>query len=197
MNILMATKNPGKVVELNSLMAGVPHNLVGLNDFPEMIEVSETGSTFAENARLKATAYARASGLHSIADDSGLEVAALKGAPGVFSARYGGIETGYAQKIDKLLEEIITSGNPNRSARFVSHIVFAQPDGNILFEAEGICVGNIARAPRGTNGFGYDPVFIPTGYEQTFGELDEDVKHQISHRAVAAAKIIRFLHDLA
>jgi XTP/dITP diphosphohydrolase len=170
---------------------------VDLDEFPDLDEIEETGATFETNARIKAFGYARAARLHTIADDSGLEVSALAGAPGVHSARFAGRETGYDVKIDRLLTDIEASKRVDRSARFVAHIVMADPVGNLLCEAEGVCEGTIADRPRGSNGFGYDPIFIPAGFTKTFGELDEEVKQTISHRARALSKIIRFLRDFA
>jgi XTP/dITP diphosphohydrolase len=197
MKLVLATKNKGKIRELTGLLKDLPIELLGLDGLGLTNEVEETGATFAENARIKATGYARQVGIAVVADDSGLEVAALGGRPGVLSARYGGRSAGYEDKIALLLDEIEASGIANRTARFVSHIAVANADGEVLFEAEGICSGVIANSPKGTNGFGYDPIFIPDGYEQTFGELADEVKRAISHRAVAISKIIRYLRDFA
>jgi XTP/dITP diphosphohydrolase len=198
MRIVLATRNTGKIREFNKLIDSIPNvEIVGLDAFPSVSEVEETGATFAENARLKATTYGLMCGLHAIADDSGLEVAALEGRPGVYSARYAGADSKYDAKIRHLLAEIEKSNSEDRKARFVAHIAFAEPDGQIVFEAEGVCKGTIAREPRGTNGFGYDPIFIPDSYDQTFGELSDEVKKEISHRARATRKIMRFLRDFA
>ncbi|MGH9946296.1 MAG: RdgB/HAM1 family non-canonical purine NTP pyrophosphatase [Pyrinomonadaceae bacterium] len=195
MKFILATKNHGKIRELHRLIQIPEIELVGLPD--TIKEVDETGATFAENARLKAAGYALQTGMRTIADDSGLEVDALGGAPGIHSARYGGTSLSYDKKIEMLLTEIKSSGDRNRAARFVSHIAVADERGVIVFEAEGICTGVIAAEPKGTNGFGYDPIFIPDGLEQTFGELPDDVKQNISHRAAAISKIIRYLRDFA
>ena len=197
MQILLATRNPGKIRELEGILAGLPYGVIGLQLFPQTTDIEETGTTFAENARLKASGYARQCGLHTLADDSGLEVVALGGRPGVFSARYAGEAAGYNLKIQRLLEEIAKSISAERRARFVSHLAFANERGEILFEAEGVCEGSIANSPRGSNGFGYDPIFIPDGYAETFGELTDEVKSSISHRARAIAKIMRYLRDFA
>ena len=197
MKLLLATKNKGKIAELRSLLNGLPYEIEGLDVFDSDFEVEETGSTFAENARLKAIGYANHFGTHAIADDSGLEVAALGGRPGVYSARYGGEVSNYEARIKKLLEEIEASGSQDRGARFVSHVAFASPDGTIKFEAEGLCTGTIGFEPKGTNGFGYDPIFVPDGYQNSFGELSDEVKQNISHRARATAKIMRYLLDFA
>jgi XTP/dITP diphosphohydrolase len=158
-----------------------------------MDEIQETGSSFRENAELKAHAVAIHTGQLSVADDSGLEVEALANAPGIYSARYGGVNAGYDVKIAKLLSELDATGDKSRRARFVCAMALADPQSGILHAAEGICAGSIADAPRGSNGFGYDPVFLPNDFQQTFGELSNDVKQTLSHRARAAELIIRYL----
>jgi XTP/dITP diphosphohydrolase len=195
--LLIASHNPGKIGEFHALLSDLPFRLTDLRHFPDIPEIDETGGTFEENARIKAIGYAKASGMYSMADDSGLEVKALRGAPGVRSARFAGAQTGYDVKISKLLDEIAASKDVDRSACFVSHIVLADPEGNVMYKANGVCEGTIAEGPRGSNGFGYDPIFIPDGFTKTFGELDPDVKKTLSHRARALAKIIRFLRDFA
>lgn len=195
LSLLIATRNKGKLNEFAGLLTGLPVRLYGLAEFENIGEIEETGATFEENAALKARGYAIRSGIWALADDSGLEVEALGGRPGVYSARYEGSEAGYEQKIAALLKEIEAAGDTERRARFVSVIAIADERGAIRFVAEGVCPGRIAGAPRGQNGFGYDPVFIPEGLGQTFGELSPDTKAQISHRALASAKIIRYLRD--
>jgi XTP/dITP diphosphohydrolase len=170
-------------------------DLRSLDDFPHLDEVEETGATFAANAELKAIEYSRRAGLPALADDSGLEITALDGRPGVLSARYGGSDRNYAEKMMMLLKEIRETGSRDRSARFVSSIMLALPTGEIAFSGEGICEGTIAEKPRGTGGFGFDPIFIPTGYAKTFGELPEAIKNEISHRARASKIIMRYLPD--
>ena len=197
MKILIATTNEGKIAEFRSLLSDERLEFIGLDAFSDIPDIEETGNTFAENAKLKAVSYSSYFGLHTLADDSGLEVEALNGRPGVFSARYGGVNIDYAAKIRLLLDEINAAEKRSRTASFVSHIVFASPDGDVLFEAEGVCEGSIALEPKGSNGFGYDPVFIPDGFDQTFGELSDDVKQKVSHRAHAIAKIMRYLRDFA
>src|SRR6185369_15015050 len=191
--ILIGTTNQGKICELRELLASLPVELIGLNDIDVNVEVKETGMTFAQNAALKAREYARMSMLCALADDSGLEVRALDNRPGVMSARYGGEGTSFAGKIRMLLEELAVCSDTDRSAQFLCVMSLAASSGDILFEAEGICRGTLAKEPRGTGGFGYDPIFIPDGYRLTFGELASDIKQQISHRARAAQKIIRYL----
>jgi XTP/dITP diphosphohydrolase len=191
--ILVATGNAGKIREMEEFLAGLPLILRGLKEFPNVLEVEETGATFEENAILKAKGYAAQTGLRTLADDSGLEVDALDGAPGVFSARYAGEFAGDEEKIAKLLDE--TGKTENRSARFVCAMAIAEETGEIKFLATGSCEGKIALNPRGTKGFGYDPIFIPDGFDLTFGELSGEVKQKISHRARAMEKIIQYLHD--
>jgi XTP/dITP diphosphohydrolase len=193
--LLLATGNPGKVRELRELLREVPFSLKSLQDFDDIRAVDESGSTFEENAVLKSKGFASQTGLISLADDSGLEVEALGNAPGVLSARFAGADAGYDIKIPTLLRMIEETGDRARRARFVCVMAIADPDGNVLNTARGVCSGTIANAPRGTNGFGYDPVFVPDGYDQTFGELSEDVKSRISHRSRAAQLIIRYLLD--
>lgn len=193
--LLIATGNQGKIRELRDLLSNTKIELKSLEDFTDIEEVEETGATFAENAVLKARGYALQTGLPTLADDSGLEVGVLGGAPGVYSARYAGTNAVSGEKIAKLLGEIAETGSKNRAARFVCVIAVADGQGNIKFQAEGVCPGKIAFKTAGEHGFGYDPIFIPQGYGQTFGELDGQIKRKISHRALAFEKIIRFLDD--
>ncbi len=193
LELLVATSNPGKIRELEGLLHELPIALKGLREFPQLADVEETGATFAENAILKARAYALETGLYALSDDSGLAVDALGGAPGVYSARYGGPNANDADRIGKLLKELEPAGD--RAAQFVCVMALAAPTGEIVRLEEGVCRGAIARAPRGTNGFGYDPVFVPEGFRETFGELSADIKRQISHRALAANKIMAFLRN--
>jgi len=193
--ILIATKNSGKIKELKELLADLPIKLLSLKDFPDVAEVEETGATFAENAALKARGYALQTGVFALADDSGLEVAALGGAPGIFSARYAGENVSDETRIEKLLEETNQTQNENRAARFVCAMSIADRNGEIIYTAEAFCEGTIAFKQRGLNGFGYDPVFIPSGFDKTLGELSASIKRKISHRARASIKIIRYLRD--
>jgi len=195
MQLLVATNNAGKIRELRELLDGLPVELFGLDDFANVFDVEETGATFTENAILKANSYALQTGFWALSDDSGLEVEALGAAPGVFSARYAGENASDAERIEKLLDELAKTGDQSRRARFVCAMTVADEKGKIRFLAEGICEGKIAFTPQGTNGFGYDPIFVPEGFEQTFGELSSTVKGEISHRARAIKKIIRFLRD--
>jgi len=194
-NLLVATNNPGKLAELKGLLDDLPVKLRLLSNLPSFTEIDETGETFAENARLKALGYALQSGLPAIADDSGLEVEALDRRPGVLSARYGGTGLGFDKKMEMLLDELDKTGGANRNARFVCSIAVADAAGNILHMAEGVCRGKIAVQPRGKLGFGYDPLFVPEGFSETFGELSGRIKSEISHRARAFEQIMPFLRD--
>jgi XTP/dITP diphosphohydrolase len=196
----MATRNPGKIRELQEILQDAGLTLLSLNDFPELGEIPETGATFQENAALKAREVARRTGLPALADDSGLEVAALGGRPGVYSARYAQDRTlpappGDADNWRKLLEELQGVPWEQRSARFVCEIALAFPDGR-LFRARGECAGSIALAPRGTQGFGYDPVFWVPAYGATMAELGPEIKNRISHRARALAALRELLPAL-
>jgi XTP/dITP diphosphohydrolase len=191
--LLVATNNPGKLRELTQLLSALPIRLRGLAEFPHVPEVDETGATFAENAVLKACAYSQQIGLWTLADDSGLEVDALGGAPGVFSARYAGAGATDAQRRQRLLAELGSTGDDERRARFVCVIALARPGSSTSDTFTGVCAGRIARQERGDGGFGYDPLFVPDGYEQTFGELPDEVKQFISHRARALAAARDFL----
>jgi len=183
--LLIATHNPGKVLEYEELLADLDLEIT----FPARegldLDVVESGKTFEENARLKALAYARASGLLTLADDSGLEVDALGGAPGVRSARYAGPQASDADRYRQLLAALADVPAGQRAARFRCVVALAQPDGALL-TADGECEGEIGFEPRGEHGFGYDPVFVVQGYGgQTMAELAPDVKNRISHRARA------------
>jgi XTP/dITP diphosphohydrolase len=193
--LLIATHNPGKVRELKSLLGALSLRLRSLDEFPSVLEVAETGDTFTDNALLKATGYARQTRLWTLADDSGLEVAALNGAPGVLSARYAGPDATDAERVELLLNEPSLKNDPQRRARFTCVIVIADPDAQVVNVAQGICEGRLTHAPRGANGFGYDPIFIPDGYQQTFGELTDEVKRSISHRARALEATSSFLRQ--
>lgn len=193
--LLIATHNAGKIAEFRALLSPLPVRLLSLADISPMSEPMETGETFEENARIKAAEYAALSGMYAFSDDSGLEVTALNGLPGVHSARYAGVGVGYDVKMAKLLADLAKSGKANRHARFVSVIALSSPEGQILHTNTGICDGTLSERPFGTNGFGYDPIFIPVGHERTFGEMPDDVKQKISHRAEAAASFITYLRN--
>lgn len=193
--LLIGTRNPGKVREITSILEGSGWSLCSLADFEDIESPDETGQTYADNAILKARSYALATGLSALADDSGLEVAALDSAPGVLSARYAGESASDADRRELLLSELAKTGNKDRSARFVAVVAIARPDGTVLNVSEGICEGTITFMPRGDGGFGYDPLFIPNGYDQTFAELPQTLKNRISHRALALIKTRQFLES--
>ena len=181
-SLLIATTNEGKVREIEEILAGVPARLVTLDAYPHVPEPQESGDTFAENARLKALYYAEATGVASVADDSGIEIAALDNAPGVHSARWHG--TDYATKFEAIYRELALRGLSGSPARFLAHVTLAA-GGRILFEAIGIVEGEIAPRPRGTSGFGYDPIFYYPPYGCTLAEVDGARKAAVSHRGQA------------
>ncbi len=184
--LLVATNNQGKLREYRDLLAGLPVQLVSLSEAGIDTEVEETGHTFAENAVLKASCYARASGLCTLADDSGLEVDALGGEPGVMSSRYAGPRATDADRVRFLLNKMRTVSDDRRSARFRCVIAVASPSGRVE-TSEGSVEGVIIREPRGEHGFGYDPIFYVPEMSRTMAELPPAVKNRISHRARAAA----------
>ena len=194
MNLLIASGNKAKCGELIQLLSHLPITLLDLTAFPGIEPVPETGSTFLQNATLKAVGYATRTSLIALADDSGLEVEALGGAPGVRSARYAGGDASDLDRVEALLTELKDS--PSRTARFVSAVVIADPRGQILNTSIGTCDGKIATVPRGSAGFGYDPIFVPEGYDLTFAELGAEVKNQISHRSRALRSAHLFLQNL-
>ena len=185
MELLIATGNPGKVREYDELLAGLPVRCIGPADLGLHLEVAESGSTYAENAAIKAQAYAQASGRITLADDSGLEVDALNGRPGVYSARYGGPGMNDADRWRLLLQELDGVPWAQRSARFRCVIALATPAGELV-TVEGVCEGIIAFEAAGENGFGYDPVFYLLEHDCTMAQLPESAKNLISHRGRAA-----------
>ena len=180
--IVLATRNQGKVRELAEPLRAFGLCVVGLDAFPDLPEVEETGTTFEENALLKAREVSKRTGLVAIADDSGLEVDALNGAPGVYSARYGGPGLDDVGRYRLLLENM--RGQLDRRCRFVSAICCCFPNGDRV-EARGECPGTLAYAPKGEDGFGYDPVFFVPALKKTFAELSPAEKNAISHRGNA------------
>ena len=170
--------------------------LLGLREFPNIESVEETGSTFAENASLKAVGYALQAKILTLADDSGLVVDALGGRPGIHSARYVGPGATYPERIASLLGELANTAEPHRSAHFVCAMTVSTETGEIAFATEKSCEGRLAAAPRGTGGFGYDSIFVPDGYNQTFAELPAEIKNQISHRGRALQELRKFLASL-
>ena len=194
MDLLIATRNLGKVREFTDLFT--TFNLRSLEDFPATDDVDETGLTFLQNACLKASSYARQTGLHALADDSGLEVDALGGAPGVYSARFAemrGEGAGDAANNALLVKQLETATDPARTARFRCVLALADPDGRILLTAAGRVEGSILRAPRGGGGFGYDPLFLIDSLGRTTGELPPAEKHRVSHRGVASRRMVDLL----
>jgi XTP/dITP diphosphohydrolase len=193
--LLVATGNPGKLKELAGLFADVPFDLVSLADVGIDEEVPETGETFEDNAILKAVGYAAMSGMWTVADDSGLEVDALGGAPGVLSARYAGEDATDAQRIALLLQNLENVTEDRRQARFRCVMALSRPDmPPELFQ--GTCDGTIVKSPRGSRGFGYDPIFLFPELGRTMAELAEEEKSLVSHRGIAARKAAVALRDL-
>ncbi len=195
-SLVIATFNKGKLQELRELLAKLPFVISDLEGFSSIQPVPESGETFIENASLKASGYARQTGLLTLADDSGLEVDALSGAPGVLSARYAHEGASDAERTTKLLSELTNVQGAARTARFISVVAIANGDGKIIHVSNGTCEGRVAQAPHGTNGFGYDPVFIPDGFDRTFAELQPVMKNRISHRARALSGAAEFLRGL-
>jgi len=194
--LLVATNNLGKVREIEELMSGLDVCLTSLAQEGVSLHVEESGATFEENARLKAAAYAREAGLLTLADDSGLEVDALGGAPGVLSARYGGPGASDADRYRRILRELAQVPAGQRTARFRCAIAIATPQGAI-YTAEGSCEGEIGFEPKGQHGFGYDPVFVVAGQGgQTMAELQPEIKNRISHRARAMTAALPILRRL-
>jgi XTP/dITP diphosphohydrolase len=191
MDLVLATRNPNKVREFEQLL-GSEFNIFDLSSFSNAKIGEETGSTFAENAILKAVSLSKNRQLFVVADDSGLEVDALSGGPGIYSARYAGEKATDSENINKLASELRSQNiaDEKRSARFRCVIALARK-GEILRTFEGVVEGKIVDPPRGRSGFGYDPVFQPTGFNQTFAEMSAELKNKISHRgrAIAALRV--------
>lgn len=188
--ILIATANQGKIKELGVLLEQLHIKVKTLNDFKEIFsEPEETGKTFFENALLKAKYYSEQTGYDALADDSGLEIIALNGAPGIYSARYGG-EMSELERSELILSEL--SDIKDRRAVFVCVLALYIPEQGVRY-FRGTCLGTIAYELRGNNGFGYDPIFIPQGYDKTFAELPDEIKGMISHRANAIKNFREFL----
>lgn len=194
--LLIATRNRGKLKEIKELLDDLAFNIVDLSRYPTIETVEESGETFTDNASLKASGYARQAGVLTLADDSGLMVDGLDGAPGVRSARYAGEGASDRERTEKLLRALAIAPQSRRGARFVSVIAIAEKDGKIVNVSVGECQGQIAPEPRGAGGFGYDPVFIPEGSTLTFAQLDPVEKNRISHRALSLCKAAAFLRAL-
>jgi XTP/dITP diphosphohydrolase len=190
--LLLATTNQGKIAEIAALLADLPYQVLGLADLPQAVpEVEETGATFTENALLKADYYHAQTGWLTLADDSGLEVDALGERPGVHSARYAGAGASDADKVAKLLAEMQTVPEPERTARFVCVIALVGQGVRETFT--GVCEGLIAAEPHGAGGFGYDPVFVTPGSARTFAELTRAEKAAVSHRGSALRQMLDWL----
>ena len=192
MDLLVATTNRGKLREIEAILEGLPVTLHTLAEFPGVVEPEETGETFEANARLKALHYASATGMLTVADDSGLEIDALGGAPGVHSARWHGAD--YDFKFQKIREALTRQGLATSPARFVCCVSVARGH-EILFETCATVEGRIADAPAGTNGFGYDPIFFYPPLGLTLAQLDRDQKSAVSHRGKAFTALRRYLQS--
>jgi XTP/dITP diphosphohydrolase len=193
--VLLATRNPGKLAELRRMLADGPVEVLGLADVAEFPEAPETGATFAENALAKARAAAAATGLPSVADDSGLAVEALNGMPGVLSARWCGRHGDDLANLELLLGQLADVPDERRRAAFVCAAALVVPGGQETV-VHGEWPGRIVRAPRGTGGFGYDPIFVPDGEERTSAELAPEEKDAASHRGRAMRALLPHLHAL-
>jgi XTP/dITP diphosphohydrolase len=193
--LLIATRNLGKVAELRQAFANLPVALRFLAEFQNISEAKELGHTYEENALLKAMSYARQTGIAALADDSGLEVDALQGRPGLFSARFAGSSLSDAERTQALLAILSDVDPTQRTARFICCMVLYgslpfqlthSSEPRVLAMTQGVCEGSLATTPIGTEGFGFDPIFIPNGYELSFSALDPAIKRKISHRARAS-----------
>lgn len=192
MDIVVASRNPGKVAELKELLNSLYVTIFSLDDFDNIVEVVENGATYEENALKKARAVYEATGKFALADDSGLEVDALQGAPGVHSARFGGEGLTDHERNMKLLEQLRDVPDEERGAAFQCRLAIVGPRG-MEKVISGSCRGSIIPAPRGGSGFGYDPIFLPFEYSHTFAELSPEIKNKISHRGRALEKAALFL----
>ncbi|TVQ05449.1 MAG: RdgB/HAM1 family non-canonical purine NTP pyrophosphatase [Leptolyngbya sp. DLM2.Bin27] len=189
--VIVATGNPGKLKEMQGYLDPLGWQL---QLKPGDLDIEETGTTFLANARLKAAGVAQALGQWAIADDSGLEVHTLGGAPGIYSARYADSDQA---RIDRLLQELADSGGCDRSAQFVCALALANPNGEIMLETEGICPGEILTAPRGSGGFGYDPIFYVPTLNRSFAEMSSAEKDANSHRGIAFSQLLPALAKLS
>ena len=193
--LLIATKNAGKAAEFRQLLEGCGWEIVTPDELGLNVEAEETGQTYAENATIKAVEYAQASGLVTLADDSGLEVDALGGRPGVFSARYAGSDRTDQERVQALLQELDGVPDQRRTARFRAVIAIAEPGGGVEL-VEGALEGRIAHEPRGESGFGYDPIFLLPVRGLTTAELPPDDKNAVSHRGAAAREALAVLERM-
>tara|TARA_A100001011_G_scaffold395321_1_gene489983 strand:+ start:50 stop:634 length:585 start_codon:yes stop_codon:yes gene_type:complete len=191
--IVLASRNPNKIQELRELLSLPDLQVLSTADFPELEEVDEDALTLEGNALKKAHYVAMVTGLPSLADDTGLEVSALNGAPGVYSARYAGEQASYDDNVEKLLSEM--EDIEQRNAQFRTVVAFVDADKHWIFE--GVCTGQISRYRKGVKGFGYDPIFMPDGFEQSFAEMGSEQKNSISHRGLAMKDAVAFLQKWA
>jgi len=194
MKLLIATGNAGKIREISKILAGLPFKIVSLKEFEDIVPARESGKSFVANARIKAKTYYRQTGLATLAEDSGLQVDVLGGQPGCLSARFAGNGACDADNVKKLLRLMRGVEAKRRTARFVC--VIAITDGKKIWIATGKCEGRIALRPSGQSGFGYDPVFIPDGYNTTFARLGTKIKNEISHRGQALERARRILERM-
>ncbi|MEV4916594.1 RdgB/HAM1 family non-canonical purine NTP pyrophosphatase [Streptomyces tirandamycinicus] len=195
--LILATRNPGKITELRAILAdaGLGHELVGTDAYPEIPDVKETGVTFAENALLKAHTLARATGLPAVADDSGLCVDVLGGAPGIFSARWSGTHGDDTANLELLLAQLSDISEDHRAAHFACAAALALPDGTERV-VEGRLSGTLRHVPAGTNGFGYDPILQPDSETRTCAQLSPEEKNAISHRGKAFRALVPVVREL-
>lgn len=192
-SLVIGTKNLGKFDEIKTILEDLPVHLLSLREFGNAGIAEERGDTYAENAIAKAKQYGAATRLWTLADDSGLEVEALGGAPGIFSARYAGEGASDHDRRVLLLSELSKMSGSTRNARFVCVVALVNQNQNLINISEGACNGRICEMPRGTSGFGYDSIFVPDGYDQTFAELAPGIKNLISHRARALLAMKDFI----
>ena len=192
MRLVVATTNRNKVREIRAILRGLDVELLTLDAWPTVAAPDETGQTFADNAKQKATYYARATSELVVAEDSGLEIDALGGAPGVESARFGGAALDYPGKFALFAEQLRATGKEDRTARFVCALALVRGS-SVLFETRGVVEGQIVLPPRGTNGFGYDPIFLYPPYGRTLAEATQEEKAAVSHRGRAFRELRGFL----
>ena len=190
MKLLLATHNQGKVAGLTEMLSHAGIAVLSLDDVNVTFDVEETGTTFLENAMLKATQYAAMTNMLVLADDSGLEIDALNGEPGVYTARYGGANLTQPERNQLVLGKLAEVAEPERTARFRAVLVLCAGDGTVIQTAEGVCEGQIAHAPAGQGGFGYDPIFFIAAQQQTLAEMSSAEKHAISHRGNALRQML-------
>ncbi len=191
--LVVASKNKGKIKEFEQMLGKFDFQVLSLNDFGQIEEPEETGSTFLDNAKLKASYYAQKTKEYCMADDSGLQVDALNGAPGVYSARYAGLDA-TDEKNNKLLIKNMT-GQTNRNCQFFCALAIADPTGKIVFTTQGLCHGTLLEQPIGDNGFGYDPLFFSVDLQKTLAQALPDEKNSISHRSKALQDMVKLLDN--